>query len=192
MNSLMGAAGAIGGQQLQALVQPKSSPSATPEMKQVQQDFQDQVNGVQNKYFWPIVGGLGLRVVAASLLLVGGVLALGLKESGRKTLLAACAVAVMFELLHAILQSFINMEMMTAVNSFVEKLTTAMPQGGTRLLTFPHDAGIIRGSIIAGIVIAYLLALAKIWLYLLGPINFRKKTSRPPYLILALKPETQT
>src|SRR6187401_370263 len=82
MNSLMGAAGAIGGQQLQALVQPKGSPSATPEMQQVQQDFQDQVNGVQNKYFRPIVGGLALRVVAASLLLVGGMLALGLKESG--------------------------------------------------------------------------------------------------------------
>ena len=179
MNSLMGVAGAIGGQQLQALVQPKPSRGATPEMQQVQQDFQDQVNGVQNKYFWLIVGGLGLRVVVASLLLVGGMLALGLKESGRKTLLAACALAAMFELLHAILQSFINMEMMTAVNGFVQKLTTALPQNANTPPNFvPMMQGLVRGSIIAGFVIAYLLALAKICLYLFGLIYLQKKHIR--------------
>ena len=179
MNSLLGAAGAIGGQKLQALVQPKSSPSATPEMQKVQQEFQDEVNGVQNRYLWPIVGGLAFRVVAASLLLIGGVRSLGLKESGRITLLTACAVAVIFEILHAILQSFINMEMMTAVNSFVQKLTTALPQGGDTPPNFaPMMKGIVRASIIAGFVVAYLLALAKMCLYIFGLIYLQKKHIR--------------
>ena len=43
MNSLMGTAGAIGGQQLQALVQPKASSDMPPEMQKAQQDFQDQL-----------------------------------------------------------------------------------------------------------------------------------------------------
>src|SRR5262245_6442721 len=61
MNSLMGAAGAVGGQKLQAMLQPKASPSMPPEMQQAQQDFQDQVNAVQGRYFWQIVGGLAFR-----------------------------------------------------------------------------------------------------------------------------------
>ena len=179
MNSLMGTAGAIGGQKLQAMVQPKASRSAGPEMQKVQQEFQDEINGVQNRYFWPIVGGLAFRVVAALLLLIGGILSLNLKESGRKTLLVACAVAVVFELLHAILQSFVNMETMTAVNSFVQKFTTALPQGENTPPNFaPMMQGIVQGSIIAGFVIAYLLALAKICLYIFGLIYLQKKHIR--------------
>jgi hypothetical protein len=179
MNSLMGAAGAVGGQKLQAMLQPKASAGMPPEMQQAQQDFQDQVNAVQGKFFWEIVGGLAFRLIASVLLLVGGIRSLGLKESGRKTLLVACTVAVVFELAHSILQSLVNMEMMTAVHSFVEKMTTAMPQqdnappGMGNLLQ-----GIIRGSIIAGFVVSYVLALAKICLYVFGLIYLQKKHIR--------------
>src|SRR4029450_5037670 len=128
MNSLMGAAGAVGGQKLQAMLQPKASPSMPPEMQQAQQEFQDQVNAVQGRYFWQIVGGLAFRLIASVLLLVGGIRSLGVEGAGRETLLIACAVAVVFELAHSILQSLVNMDMMTAVNSFVEKMTTSMPQ----------------------------------------------------------------
>jgi len=175
MNSLMGTAGAIGGQQLQAMVQPKASPGMPPEMQKAQQDFQDQLNAVQGRYFWEIVGGLAFRFVAALLLLIGGIRSLGLKESGRKTLLVACAVAAVFELLHAILQSLVNMETMTAVNSYVQEMTAAIPQQGNAPPGMaPMVQGIVRVSIIAGFILAYLLALSKICLYVFGLIYLRK------------------
>ena len=98
--------------------------------------------------------------------------------TGRKMLLAACAVAVVFELLHAILQSMINMEMMTAVNSFVDGLTTALPQDAKAPNIAPVMQGIVRASIIAGFVVAYLLSLIKIVLYIFGLIYLQKKHVR--------------
>ena len=71
------------------------------------------------------------------------------------------------------------MEMMTAVNGFVQKLTTALPQNANTPPNFvPMMQGLVRGSIIAGFVIAYLLALAKICLYLFGLIYLQKKHIR--------------
>jgi hypothetical protein len=117
--------------------------------------------------------------VAALLLLIGGIQALGLKESGRKVLLAACSVAIAFELGHAILQSMIWMEMMTTVNSFAESMIQSLPQGKAAPPGFSGMMRtIIRGSIIAQIVIASVLVLAKCGMYLFGLIYLQKAAVR--------------
>ena len=148
-------------------------------MHEAQQKFNDDMAAVQEKYFWAIVPALGFRFVAALLLLIGGIRALGLNESGRKLLLIACVVAALFELCHAILQSVVNLEMMTAVNSFVEKIAMSLPQKGdappamgNMLQTFT------RAVIIASVIFAYIIALAKIGLYLFGLVYLQKKHIR--------------
>jgi len=88
-NSLLGGFGAAGGKAFQAWVQPKGAPGMPPEMQEAQEKFQNDVAAVQDKFFWAIVPSIGFRFIAATLLLVGGIRALSLKESGRKVLLIA-------------------------------------------------------------------------------------------------------
>jgi len=88
-------------------------------------------------------------------------------------------VAAVFELCHAILQSLVNLEMMTAVNSYVENLTNAIPQKANT----PAGLGnmiqaITRGAIIASLILSYIIALLKIALYLSGVVYLQKKHIR--------------
>jgi hypothetical protein len=179
MNSALGTAGAIGGSRLQAAIQPKTSAGLPPGMKQAQDDFQDDLNAVQRKYFWATVPALAFRFLAGLLLLIGGIRSLALSESGRKLLLVACAVALVFELGHAILQSVVSLEMMTAVNSYVEKLTSSMNQQNNAPPGFQKMMQtIVHGSILGGIIVSYLISLGKIALYVFGLIYLRTNPIR--------------
>jgi hypothetical protein len=179
MNSLVGAAGVVGGKMIQSIFQPQAGAGIPDDMQKAQKEFQDSMNAVQDKYFWATIPALGFRFVAALLLLIGGIKSLSLQESGRKTLLIACAVAVVFEILHAILQSVINLDMMTAVNSYVEKLSDAMPSGGKEADQVRGVMGtVVRASIIGGLVLAYFIALLKIGLYVFGLIYLQRERIR--------------
>src|SRR5206468_2113701 len=116
MNSLLGAFGAVAGPAFQKAIQPKTSAKMPQGFQDAQNEFQDNINAVQTKYMWVTIPALMVRAVAALLLLIGGVRSLSLVEGGRKMLLIACGVAVVFELMHAILQSIVAMDMMTIVN----------------------------------------------------------------------------
>jgi hypothetical protein len=174
MNSFFGTVGAIAGPKLQAMFQPRPGPGTPPEMQQAMQEFQDEITAIQSKFFVELVIALAFRFIAALLLLIGGIRALGFHESGRKTLLLACALALVFELSHAILQSFISMETLTATNSFVEGMTASIPRGKTPPGFRNLMQTIFRGSIIGGIVVALLILLAKAALYLFGLFYLRK------------------
>jgi hypothetical protein len=176
MNSLFGAVGAIGGPMMQRWIQPKASTGLPPKLQQAQEKFQGELNAVQGKFFWATVPALLFRFVVALLLLIGGVRSLSLKEAGRQLLLIACGAALVFEVLHAILQSLISLEMMTVVNSYVENLTNGLPDdNNTPPGMIPMMQMIVRISIIGGIIFAYLIAIAKIALYTFGLIYLRKK-----------------
>ena len=177
MNSVFGAVGVAGGRALQAAIQPKTSTGMPPGMQEAQNKFQDDMYAVQVKYIWGIVPSMFFRFVAAFLLLVGGIRSLSLREPGRKLLLVACSIALVFELCNSILQSVISLDMMTAVNSYVESLTAALPQNG------PAEVGavlpmIVRGSIVGGMIATYLIALAKMGLYLFGLVYLQKSHIR--------------
>jgi hypothetical protein len=176
MNSLFGAVGAIGGPMLQRAMQPKGSTGLPPKLQDAQEKFQGEINAVQGKYFWATVPGLVFRLVVALLLLIGGIRTLSLKEPGRQLLVTACGVAMVFEVLHAILQSLISLEMMTVVNSYVENLTNGLPDDSNAPPgMIPMMQIIVRASIVGGIIVAYLIAVAKIALYTFGLVYLRKK-----------------
>lgn len=173
-NSLIGAVGAIGGQFIQKALQPTAGAGMPAEMKDAQEKFQAEINAVQMKYFWVTVPALAFRFVAALLLLIGGIRTLSLVEPGRKLLLIACSVAIVFELLHAILQSIISLDTMTVVNEYVVNLTETMPQNANGPDMSRILPTIIRASVIGGLVFAYLISLVKIGLYIFGLIYLRK------------------
>jgi hypothetical protein len=153
-------------------------------------EFQDNINAVQAKYFWATVPALGFRAVAAVLLLIGGIRSLSLVESGRQTLLIACGVAVVFELLHAILQSVVAMDMMTIVNEYIEKVLQSVPKNNNGPDLGKIMPTIVRWSILGSLIFGFLIALAKIGLYIFGLVYLRKphvqalfqNTSKPPLL----------
>ncbi len=164
MNGVLGFLGTLFGEQLQAMFAPRGGASGMPpEMQQVQDQFQAETLAVQAKFFVGLLVSCILRIAVASALLYGGVLCLGLKESGRQVLLLACGAAILFEIGFAVLQSLVNMEMMTAFNSFMQNFLQTMPQrNGPPPEVFIN---IMKGSLIAGFVVQYLIALLKIAFY---------------------------
>jgi hypothetical protein len=152
MNSLLGTVGAAAGPWMQKNLQPKSGP---PELQKVQSKFQDEAAAVQTKYFTPLVLGLAFRFLAALLLLIGGIRTLSLQENGRKMLIAACVVALAFELAHSVLQSFMMLEMMTAFNSLMRGVMEVAPDGKK----MPAGVAKTIGTVMQAVVVAQFLAI---------------------------------
>jgi hypothetical protein len=177
MNSVLGATQAALGSKLQQWFQPKAGAGIPPEMQKAQDEFQAEINAVEKRYWTPMIVSLSFRFLAASLLLVGGILALGMKEAGRKLLIAACVIALCFELGHAILQSVVNTEMMTAVNSYVDGMLESMPRGrggGPPKNIVQTVQTITRVSIMAGLAMFYLLVAIKAGFYLFSFVYLQK------------------
>lgn len=179
LNSVLGAAGVVGGRQLQAMLRARPSPGLSPDLQEAQEKLQDDMNAALSKYLWPLIAGLVIRFGVASLLLLGGIRALSLHESGRKVLLVACALAVPFELVQSILQSVINLENMTAMNSFSESLASELSKGnGAPNSVAGFAQTFMRAVMIGSLVVAYVIALAKIILYVFGLVYLQKKHIR--------------
>lgn len=175
MNAVFGTVGAFAGPSMQKMLQPQANtPGMSPELQQAQNDFQDDMLGIQQKHWWPIVGAILFRFVAATLLLIGGLRCLGLKEGGRKLLLMACAVALIFELGNSIVQSIVTLDSMTAMNSFAEKLQASLPQNNAPPGMNNMMKIWFRVIMIFQIVVIYSLSLAKGGLFLFGLIYLQK------------------
>lgn len=173
-NSVFGAVGVIVGPIIQKAFQPKAGNGMSDDMQKVQEEFQTEINAIQAKYFWETVPALGFRFIVSLLLLIGGIRALSLVAAGRKLLLAACSIAIVFELLFSILQSIMYLDTMTLVNEYVIKLTAALPQN-------VNDGGVgrflptlARVSMIGSMAAYYLISLAKVCLYIFGVIYLRR------------------
>jgi hypothetical protein len=178
INSLAGAVGLVGGRQFQAAFRVPSGVAESDEMKDARKDFQDQMFGVLTRYWWAIITAVALRFLLAVLLLVGGIKALNLNETGRKILLTACVIALPLELGYAILQTFMQLENMTAMNSFAESLGQSMPQNQANANVGKTMQYIFRASMIASIAFATLLALGKIAFYTFSVIYLQRQRIR--------------
>ncbi len=173
MNSLLGTFGAIAGPAFQKAIQPKASAKMPQGMQDAQIEFQERINSVQAKYLWATVPALAFRALAASLLLIGGIRSLSLVEGGRKALLLGLAVAVVFELLHSILQSIVALDMMTIVNEYIEKVLQSVPKNNNGPDLSKIMPTIVRWSILGSLIFTFLIAVGKIGLYIFGLIYLR-------------------
>jgi len=175
LNSLVGTAAVIAGPRFQSMFQPRPSPGMPDEMLQAQQELMNEINAVQARHFVTNLILLSFKFVAAVLLLVGGLRCLGLSEGGRKTLLVACAVALLFEIVHSILQTLVNLEMMTATNSAVEKFESTVTSSNSPPGTASIMKWTIRGAFIVPIISSYFMSLLKSCLFVFGLVYLNKK-----------------
>jgi hypothetical protein len=131
---------------------------------------------VQEKFFWGLLASALLRMMVAAGLIYGGIVCLGLKPGGRQALLFACGAALLFEIGIIVLQSLINMEMMTAINGYLENFLQSMPaeqgNGPPKELLL----SIMKGSIIAGFVLQYVLIAVKMIFYGLCMLYLRRQS----------------
>ncbi len=175
LNSLVGTAAVLAGPRFQSLFQPRPTAGVPDEMLQAQQDLMNEINAVQAKHFVTTLMLLAFKLVAAVLLLVGGLRCLGLSEGGRRTLLIACGVALLFEVVHSILQTMINLEMMTATNSAAEKFQSTITTSNSAPGTASIMKWTIRGAFIVPIITSYFMSLLKSGLFIFGLIYLNKK-----------------
>jgi hypothetical protein len=181
MNGLFGVIGVLAGPRLQAAFAPRvqAGPGVANEIEKIQQQFQAEMNQVQNKYFVGLLVASLLRVVVAVALVLGGVMSLNLKPNGRTILLVACGVGILYELgVSVLLQSLINMEMTAAMNSFFESLVETLPKGPGGGPPPEIFLNIMKGSIVFGFAIQYVFAAIKIAFYLWGLIYLQREAIR--------------
>jgi hypothetical protein len=176
MNGIVGFFGTLFAEHFQQMFTPTGASGLPPEMKEVQDQFQAESLAVQAKFFAFSLSAAVLRVAVAAALLVGGTQCLGLKETGRQVLMLACGAAIVFEIGHAVLQSLVNMEMMTAVNGFLERFLQTMPQRNGPPPEF--FINIMKGWLIAVFVMQYLIGLAKIAFYLWCVVFLQRQAIR--------------
>lgn len=174
MNSLFGTIGIIGGQRLQTAFQTKLPPNAPPGMQVAQDEFEQEMQEVQKKYWIENVISIGFRFTAALLLVIGSVKSLGKIERGRQLLLAACAVALIFELGHAILQSIVTAEIMTSVNGYMEAVFQSLPNRDKAKGLQNVMQTFTGAAVYAAVASIYILMAIKGGVYLFGLIYLRK------------------
>ncbi|MEX2175354.1 MAG: hypothetical protein WD872_13410 [Pirellulaceae bacterium] len=185
MNGLLGIFGAVFGQQIQSAFTPNSGAQGMPaEMQKLQQQLQDEMNAVQGKFLVPILLFCVLRLVIAGLLLYGGLACLSLKEQGRTILLIACGLGILFEISHAILQSFLNMEVMTAFNAYLEGFLQTLPQDQAGP---PPEMllNVMKGTFVVGLVFQYLIVLVKLGFYLFGALYLQRQKIKALFAVRA-------
>jgi hypothetical protein len=186
-NGAMGTFGAIFSEQIQKVFVARPGAGMPPELQKIQQQYQDESVAILRKFFVEIIVSSLVRIVVALALLYGGILCLGLKEPGRRVLLWVCLAAVAFEIAHTILQSLVNMEMMTAVNAFLEGMVQTLPQRGSGR---PISAlrSFMQIAIMAGMVITYIIALIKITFYGYTFLYLQRPTTRALFAAPGLAP----
>jgi len=174
INAILGTAAELAGPYFQAMLSPRGGPGMPADLQQAQQDLMDAVNAVKRKYFVLTLAFLGFRFVAAGLLLYGGLRCLSLRESGRKLLIAACAVALLFEFSQMIAQSVVTLQSLTEMNSASERFQSALANGNTPPGLQAVMKWTMRISMILPIVLMYGMAFLKGGVFLFGLSYLRR------------------
>jgi hypothetical protein len=114
-------------------------PGTDEEAKQFQEKLQDEIAVIAQKYRPFTIATVIMHLVAGLLLLVGGVLTLKLVRTGRSLLLVGCVVAILYELVQAVLNVVIQTQSVPMVGKAMEEMLQRggqgqMPQGVGQLM----------------------------------------------------------
>jgi len=172
MNSLFGTIGMVAGPRFQRLMADQPRPGMPDDLKEAQEKMQTDMYKIQTKYIWPLGISIVLRLVVCGLLLVGGIRCLNMLEPGRKLLIIACSVALVFDLLQAILQMVITVENMTVMNEFMETMATRTQNGPKELEAVMKAVSSFIRFFSLGLICV--IALAKIGFYIFGVLYLQK------------------
>jgi hypothetical protein len=120
-NGVIGLGFTVFNKQVQQVFNPPGARQGMPpELQKFQQKLQDEMQAIYGQFFVPTLISTLLKAIISVVLFVGGLLTLTLKSSGRKLLVLACILALLFELGISALQGVIYMETLTVLNQLID------------------------------------------------------------------------
>jgi hypothetical protein len=154
-SALAATAGLLVGSKLQMAFSPANQPGMTPELRDAQQAMQDDMQALQDRFRPYNQVLVVLHAILAFFLLAGGIQTLRLVPAGRKVFLAACGVAIVFELIRAVVQGILQVQVGSLMAVHMGKMMEAQR-------TAPAGLGGMM-SAVARIVVFVGLAIGLVW-----------------------------
>ena len=175
-NALLGAIGLWVGPRMQAAFPVVDRPGVPKRVQELQQDMQRDMQAVQERFWTLNAGLLGVHLVVASGLLVGGIQSLCRIPSGRRILVAACTAAILFELVRGTAQSLIQIQVMSVMGHFLqEMMQISMNEAAEAAEWVTWGA---RAAMLVGVVMMLVWILAKVVFYGIAVWYLRKPVVR--------------
>lgn len=182
-NGLFTGGALVVGKQMQQTFQPQQPPGMKNDLFEAQKEMQDEINAVADQFLPANIVIVVVRFTIATMLIVGGLLSLGLKPTGRNVLLAALVCGLAFEVGRTAVESMIQMRSLAAMDTYMKKMIGAGPQGGNpqqaqqaqEIVKVSMKIGIVLGFALVGIIVSIKMFFYSISLYYL---------TRPPVKML--------
>jgi hypothetical protein len=172
VNSVFGAFGMVVGPRFQQFMAAQPKPGMPDDLKEAQEKMQADIYKIQAKYIWPLGISMLLRLGVCTVLLVGGIRCLNMVEPGRRLLIIACSIALVFDLLQAIFQMVITVENMTVVNEFMETMANRTGNAPKELEVIMKTVSSVIRFFSLGLICV--IALAKIGFYIFSVLYLQK------------------
>ena len=153
------------GKQFQQMMQGTNQRGLSPQQVEVQKQMQDELNAINDQLLVPSAIKAVVHLAVATLLVVGGIMSLLMKPSGRIVLLGVCALALFYEAGHTVLDTMVQMKVITVMETYFPKLLSLGPQGpGQAQAEDALKVGMKIGMVI-GLVFAFTMVFIKVVFY---------------------------
>ena len=170
--ALLSTAGLLLGSKLQMAFSPANQPGMTPQLRNAQCAMQNDMQALQDRFQPFNLVLVVLHAILAFFLLAGGIQSLRLVPAGRKLFLAACSIALVFELIRAAVQSLLQVQMGSLMAVHMQKMMeaqTSTPAGfGDMMSSFA------RIGIFIGLAIGLIWVVAKLVYFVIAIRLLRK------------------
>lgn len=169
------------------LMQAMQAGGVPPQFKELQQEMMDQTMVVQRQWRPMNLAISTVHLCVAAALLAGGIQALRLKPSGRKLLLAALCLAIVFEVVRIVPTSIMQWQISKIIEPYMQKLMDAASPPGKALPAAQRKSlqMVMRASMMAGLLIGVLtaagMAIVKLAFYITGIWLLRRPQFRAMY-----------
>ena len=152
-----------------AFIMPEQ-PGKVDKVRDAQLEMQEKVEEVTDRYIGFNLCFLLLNVLIGSSLLTGGILALKLNPTGSRLLIAAFTTAIVFEILRAVLQTFMQIEMAEVMYDSMSRMMQATPSrsGAVPAEATAVTAVFMKIGVYVGLAFTLAFALAKVIFYAIG------------------------
>ncbi len=139
--------------QIQGAFTPAPPPNQKgKEIFDLQQAMNKDIRTLNAKFFWANAGIFAVHLVLATLLLVGGIRTMQLNPSGRKLLMRACLLTILFELGRGAVHGLMQYEMYPLMTHHMSRMANASggPGGqGTSLIETSMTIILVVGVVFA-------------------------------------------
>jgi hypothetical protein len=169
------------------LLVPPAGPGFPAEMRESQLRLHAEIQGVMYRYIVPLAVLMGISLIAAVAMTVGGFKALKLKGLGRLLLLAGFTLGVAYEIGNGWLQFAMTPESVAVMQRSLDDTLQSTPDGpGRQHMKRGMEISLGIGKF-AGITFAVVLGVVKLAYYLFSLIYLNREPVRILYLAAQAK-----